>query len=107
MPAMMRVVQMEPGPMPTLTALAPASMRASVAVPRDELHVRERLAKHADRLQHAFAVAVRRIDDENIGFRRKKRFRPFYHVGGDADSRRYEETALIFSISLIVMSPFR
>jgi hypothetical protein len=31
MPATTRVVQMEPGPMPTLTASAPASMSASVA----------------------------------------------------------------------------
>ena len=30
-PATMRVVQMEPGPMPTLTASAPASIRARVA----------------------------------------------------------------------------
>ena len=31
MPATTRVVQMEPGPMPTLMASAPASMRASAA----------------------------------------------------------------------------
>ena len=30
MPAITRVVQIEPGPIPTLTASAPASIRASV-----------------------------------------------------------------------------
>jgi hypothetical protein len=32
-PATTRVVQMEPGPMPTLTASAPASIRARAASP--------------------------------------------------------------------------
>ena len=33
LPATIRVVQMEPGPMPTLTASAPASINARVAAP--------------------------------------------------------------------------
>ncbi len=36
-PATMRVVQMEPGPMPTLMASAPASIRARVAVTRRDV----------------------------------------------------------------------
>ena len=48
MPATTRVVQMEPGPMPTLTQSAPAWMSASVArgggnVARNELRVGVRL----------------------------------------------------------------
>ena len=70
-PATIRVVQIEPGPMPTLIASAPASISAFVAVGgrhiardqrdlvRDALHPR-------DLIEHGLRMAVRGVDDDAI-----------------------------------------
>ena len=57
-PATMRVVQIEPGPMPTLTASAPASISALRAVgggdvAGDDLHAVGQLLDPAHRVEHA------------------------------------------------------
>ena len=58
MPAMTRVVQIEPAPMPTLTASTPSSMSARVAVrgrdvAGDEVDVGKRAPHAHDHVEHA------------------------------------------------------
>ena len=92
MPATIRVVQIDPAPMPTLTASMPSPISASVAsavatLPAIELHVRILAAQPLHHVEHALRVAVRRIDDEQVDVRRDQRFGPFERVTADADGR--------------------
>jgi hypothetical protein len=73
-PVTTRVVQMLPGPIPTLTASAPRSSSARAPPARgdiagDDLSVGEPLARALERLQHADGVAVRGVDDEHVDAR--------------------------------------
>jgi len=70
-PATMRVVQIEPGPMPTLTQSAPASISASVASRVATLPAMMRVESLSrltplDSVQHALGMTMRGIDDEEI-----------------------------------------
>ena len=68
----MRVVQIEPGPMPTLTASAPWSTSALAAVRRrdiaaDDLRLRDNcFLTHLHAVEHALRMPVRRIDDHDV-----------------------------------------
>jgi hypothetical protein len=67
----MRVVQIEPGPMPTLTPSAPASTSALAAggggdVAADHVDLREVLLDPGDAVEHALAVPVRGVDDQHV-----------------------------------------
>ncbi len=67
----MRVVQMEPGPCPTLMAFAPQSARIFHArragdVAGDDGQFRERLAQNLHGVAHALAVAVRGRDGHHV-----------------------------------------
>ena len=67
----MRVVQIEPGPMPTLTASAPASISALRAVGGRDVagHDAHRVGELLDarhRVEHALRMAVRGVDDEQV-----------------------------------------
>ena len=67
----MRVVQIEPGPMPTLMASAPASISALRAfgggdVAGHDLHGVGQPLDAADRLEHLARMAVRGIDDDEV-----------------------------------------
>ena len=77
-PATTRVVQIEPGPMPTFTASAPASISAAVAsaVAMFPATTSTRAARldPPHHLEHAGGVAVRRVDDEHV--RRPRRRAP-------------------------------
>ena len=70
MPATTRVVQIEPAPMPTLTASTPRSISASVASPVATLPAMRstsgNAAAAADHVEHALRVAVRGVDDEHV-----------------------------------------
>ena len=70
MPAMTRVVQIEPGPMPTLTPSAPASARARAAASVATFaghHVdREVALQLAHRFDHVARVPVGRIDHQDV-----------------------------------------
>jgi hypothetical protein len=62
---------MEPGPMPTLTASAPASRSATAAsrgrdVAGDHVDLGEVLLDPAGHLDHALAVAVRGVDHHHV-----------------------------------------
>ena len=70
-PATTRVVQIEPGPMPTLMESAPASISALVAVhgrdiAGDDAHRVGHLLHPADGIEHALGMAVRGVDDDDI-----------------------------------------
>ena len=67
-----RVVQPPPGPMPTLMPLTPRSSRkrtpsAVATLPAIELDVAELLAERLDRARHDDRVAVRDVDDDDVG----------------------------------------
>jgi hypothetical protein len=73
-PATMRVVQMEPGPMPTFTASAPWSTSAFAAsavamLPPMTCTLRVALLDPRDAVEHALRVAVRGVDDEHVDAR--------------------------------------
>ncbi len=68
----MRVVQIEPGPMPTLTPSAPESTSAFAAsagddVAGDQLQVGIRALDRAHPVEHVARMAVRRVDDDDVG----------------------------------------
>ena len=70
-PATMRVVQIEPGPMPILIASAPASISALRAVARrdvagDDLDGVRGALDAPDGVQHLLGMAVRRVDDDDV-----------------------------------------
>ena len=70
-PATMRVVQIEPGPMPTLMASAPAVDQRLGAfgggdVAGDHLHGVRQLLDAVDRVEHAARMAVRGVDHDQI-----------------------------------------
>ena len=79
-PETTRVVQIDPGPIPTFTASAPASIKrlgslTSGHVSGDHLNVEVSLdSPHG--LDHVLAVTMRRIDNQdiNISFQQRGRF---------------------------------
>ena len=67
----MRVVQIEPGPMPTFTASAPASISACVpsrvaTLPATTCTALDSRLIRADRVEHALRMAMRGVDDDEI-----------------------------------------
>ena len=99
-PATMRVVQIEPGPMPTLTASAPASISACApsavaTLPAMTCAVVRQLLDARHRFEHAAGMAVRGVDhdhvdagvDQQLGAlrsRRRRRRWPRRRAGGPA-----------------------
>ena len=86
-PETTRVVQIEPGPIPTFTASAPASIRARGAlggrhVAGDHLDV-ELPLDPPDRLDHVLAVAVGRVDDQHVDVGFEQRGDPLVVVDPD------------------------
>ena len=74
MPATTRVVQIEPAPIPTLTASTPRSISASVAsavatLPATMSTSGNCAPKRCDHVEDALRVAVRRVDDEHVHVR--------------------------------------
>ena len=70
-PATMRVVQMEPGPMPTLMPSTPAFDEIARRVgggdvAADDLQVAPLRLDARDRVEHALGVAVRGVDDDHV-----------------------------------------
>ena len=119
-PATIRVVQIEPGPMPTLIASAPASMSAL-----RRFAGRDVAGDHLDRVRELFTrstalrdfgvVAVRRVDDDAVAARLDQRLGA--REAGVADGRRRRDAkpalrvlggvraATAFSMSLTVIRP--
>jgi hypothetical protein len=99
-PATMRVVQIEPGPMPTFTASAPASISASRRLGRGDVAgddlvcgcSRFRLAHGVD---DALAVTVRRVDHEHVDACRHERRRALEAIRPDPERRSDAQPALV------------
>ena len=89
-PATTRVVQIEPGPMPTLTPSAPASTSAYAAsavamLPAITSNSPDRPGDALDHLDHAARMAVRGVDDEHVRAGGDKRLGALDGVRADAD----------------------
>ena len=89
-PATTRVVQIEPGPMPTLTASAPAFDQRQRGlgggdVAGDELRLGEVAAHVGTASTHALRVAVRGVDADDVAARLEQRLDALLAVGADAD----------------------
>ena len=86
------------GPTPTLTASAPASIRACapalVATLPPMTSTRELALTCGDHVEHACGVAVRGVHDEEVNARLDQRLRPPLGVLADADGRADDEPAL-------------
>ena len=91
-PATMRVVQIEPGPMPTLIAVGAAvGQRPRAArgrdVAADHLHFREGALDPANALEHALRMAVRGIDHQDVDAGRDQRLGALVGVATGSDRR--------------------
>ena len=71
---------------------ARAFIRADVA--DDQLHVRQRILDRFDRIDHAQAVRMRRIDREHVDLAAHQFLRALEKVAGGADRRARAQTAL-------------
>ena len=94
----MRVVQIEPGPMPTLTASAPSvderfRGRRGGDVAADHLGLRIRALDPAHAIEHALRVAVRGIDDDHVGAGFDQRFDALFGAFAYADRRAHAQAA--------------
>ena len=92
-PLTTRVVQIEPGPMPTLIASAPAAIRSRAAffgrdVPDDQIQFGKLPLHFLDRFEHARGMSMRRIDGDDVHFRAHQLGRAFEKVAASRRSRR-------------------
>ncbi len=99
-PATMRVVQIEPGPMPTLTASAPASINASAASPVTMLPAITCCAGQRALMRRTVSItplrmAVRRVDDDHVHAAVAQRRRTIERVGTGADGRADAQRAAL------------
>ena len=120
-PATIRVVQIEPGPMPTFTASAPASISALQPSPVATLPAMtctrlESFFTRSTAIQHRARMAVRRVDhqrvDACIDQRLTERSKPASPTVDAAATRRRPCSSLqafglawLFSMSLTVIRP--
>ena len=97
MPVTTRVVQIEPGPTPTLTASAPASTSACaparVAMLPPTISTREPTSRSQPRhhLDHALRVPVRGVDHDHVDAGVDQRHRPLVRLLADADRGAAEQ----------------
>ena len=99
-PATTRVVQIEPGPMPTLTPSAPASIRASRGVgggdvAGDRRRRRSSLDDLAHDVDHAARVAVGGVDHEHVDAGVDERLGPLERVGPTPTAAAAPQAALL------------
>ena len=97
-PATTRVVQMDPAPMPTLTASTPRSIRAVVAdavatLPAIKSTSREFTAELFNHVEHALRVAVRGIDNQDVHVRGHQRRHALRCVLADANGGAHAQPA--------------
>jgi hypothetical protein len=93
-PATIRVVQMDPGPMPTLTASAPWSTSALAAfaccnIAADDLRFGKCLLDPFDAVEHALRVPVGRIDYHDVGAGFDQGGCAFFSAFADANRRAH------------------
>ena len=97
-PATMRVVQIEPGPMPTLTPSAPWSTSARAPSPVPTLppitSILEVLLDPRDAVEHALRMAVRGVDHQHVDARLDQRRDALLGALADADRGADAQLAL-------------
>ena len=98
-PATMRVVQIEPGPMPTLTRVGPGldqrpRRRAGGDVAADDVDLGVVLLDPAHALEHALAVAVGGIDHQHVDAGLDQQLDPLLGALAHADRRAHAQLAL-------------
>ena len=123
-PATTRVVQIEPGPMPTLTASAPASISACApsavaTLPAITWVSFDRALDRGDGIEHAPGMAVRGVDDDDVDAgvdqRARRARKPVLADAGGGAARaagparpcRRAGWASAFSMSLTVIRPMQ
>src|SRR5216683_1324241 len=69
-PVTTRVVQIEPGPMPTFSPSMPSEISSFAPghIAGHQLHFRQPLPDRLDRFHHSLGVSVRRVDGQHVGF---------------------------------------
>src|SRR6185312_15764831 len=97
-PVTTRVVQMEPGPTPTFTALTPRSTIAGCDVPCDQLYLREHLPHGSRRPEHRFGVSVRGIHHERVHSSRDERGGALAHVAAGTDRRGHAQPSVLILV---------
>ena len=95
----MRVVQIEPGPMPTFTAVHSCAHQIAGAiecgyVPGDQFHLRQLCFHLLDRFEHQRGVPMRAVDGEHVDFGLRQFLRALQKIAGRADRRAYAQAAL-------------
>ena len=98
MPATMRVVQIDPAPMPTFTASTPIAIKRLGGFSRrhvagDQIEIGERLAQLLDDVHHALRMSVRGVDDEHVDVRVDQGGGALQGVARDADRRADAQAA--------------
>ena len=93
---MMRVVQIEPAPIPTFTASTPSSIKRLGGfrgrhVAGNHVHIRELAADAAHGIEHALRMAMRRVDDERVDVGGDQRLGSFHRVACDPDRGRHTQ----------------
>ena len=109
-PVTTRVVQMLPGPMPTFTASTPrrTSSRAPSSVatlPATSCTSGKACAERVDRREHAFAVPVRRVDDEDVDAGATSAARASMRLGTGAHRRGDAEPAMLVLVRVGMLAP--
>ncbi len=99
-PATTRVVQIEPGPMPTFTASTPARIRSRVAspvatLPATSWSVTNSFRTRLHHVNHAARMPVSGIHDDQIDPRLHQRGHPVKRIGRHADGRANPQTAVL------------
>ena len=90
---------MEPGPIPTFTASAPASIRALVAsasrhVSCDHLQIRISFLDHLHAAKNVRRMAVSGVQNHYIHMCLYQSIYTLQHIGGDANCCAAEQTSL-------------
>ena len=111
MPATMRVVQIDPGPMPTFTTSAPhleQSVRrgGSSNVARNDGNVGERLFNLCNRFYNVHVVSVRGVHYKTVNARVNKRFCSVHIAFAVADSRADKQSAVFVLCRIGVLYGF-
>ncbi len=98
-PLTTRVVQMEPGPMPTLIPSAPKIDQIARAFERrdvagNQVHIRKGVFDGAHRFHHALAVPVRRIHHQHVHFSGHQLLGALQEVGARTNGRAHAQSSL-------------
>ena len=109
-PVTTRVVQIDPGPMPTLMASAPARASSQApskvpTLPAIRSTSRQRRLDGLDRVDHARRVPVRAVDGQQVSFGSHHFLRALQKIAGRANRRAHAQTALRVLRGVRILQP--